>query len=72
MEEPKDVMNCLFCGAPLVWEDNTDCSNFGDYDDDDTAVISSLHCPKCGRSYEIWDPPQEKRENEYKEYWEGQ
>ena len=42
-----------------------------DFADDDTAVINYFHCRRCGRSYEVIDPPQEERETEYKEFWNG-
>jgi hypothetical protein len=69
--EKTDEKSCIFCGAKMVWAGNGQCCEHGDYDDSDDAVINYYQCPKCGRNYEIWDPPQEKREEEYKEYWEG-
>lgn len=55
-------MKCLFCGGELCWN--------SDYDvEGDDGIISSYTCMKCGRDYEITDPPREERETTYKDYW---
>ena len=42
---------------------------FDDYKGDEKAMVHYSHCPKCGRNYEIVDPPKDERENYYSEYW---
>lgn len=64
-------MNCFRCGAELAWQNDEmlcDVSSF--HEDDDEAVVSFYHCPKCGASYEIADCPKEERPNY--EYWKKQ
>lgn len=69
MDKKKEDKRCIYCGAAMVWNSSVDCCERSDYDDDDTAVIDFYECPVCGRWYEIWDPPREEREREYKDYW---
>ena len=33
------------------------------------AIVRYYECSKCGRDFEIYDPTKEKRESDYKEYW---
>ena len=40
-----------------------------DYKGDEEAMVHYSHYPKCGRSYEIFDPTKEEREKYYDEYW---
>jgi len=54
---------CLFCGAELNVMGNSDCSP----ENPDGTLVTYLHCPKCGRDYEITDPSEEDRKN--LEYW---
>ena len=70
-EPPRFTFTCLFCGGELSYHGN-DMANevYGDYEDDNAAVISYLKCRKCGRNYEVVDPNKEERENDYKAYWE--
>ena len=47
-------MNCFRCGAELAWQNDEmlcDVSSF--HEDDDEAVVSFYHCPKCGASYTL-------------------
>lgn len=62
---------CFFCGNELIWNSDYNLSDLWDADENDDGVASFYHCPVCGRHYEIYDPPKEERENEYKEYWEN-
>ena len=42
-----------------------------DYEKDSEAVVHEAHCTRCGRMYQIIDPPEESRTSEYKKYWNG-
>ena len=67
-----DTLICPLCGGALQWDSDQNAADVCDgYDENDTAVISYYTCGKCGRSYEICDPPKKERENEYKDYWNG-
>ena len=61
---------CYFCGNELILDDSQMCADVNiDYEGDEEAMVHFSHCPKCGRSYEIFDPPKEEREKYYDEYW---
>lgn len=62
-------MKCMYCDTELVCTGCVNCSEHGDYKDTDSAVISYFDCPKCGRSYEVWEPNEEDRNGRYNEYW---
>ena len=63
-------LKCLFCDGELAWDSDSNASDsFGEYEEDDTAVVTYYHCEKCGRDYEICEPPREERESTYKDYW---
>lgn len=63
---------CPFCGGDMIWSSDANANDLcSDYADDDEAVIHYFLCSKCGRDYEIIDPPKEQRENDYKDYWIG-
>ena len=66
----KDKPRRHFCGNELILDDSQMCSDVNvDYEGDEEAMVHFSHCPKCGRSYEIVDPPKDERENYYSEYW---
>ena len=61
---------CIFCGGELSWDSQGMCNEASsDYEGDNEAVVHFLHCRKCGREYEIYDPPLDEREGDYKDYW---
>lgn len=62
---------CFFCGGALTW-DSTEmaCDVSSDYDDTDFATVELYHCSKCGRDYEIFEPNEEQREKEYRDFWQ--
>lgn len=64
---PVEDKQCLYCGATLNFTGQEECNNHGDYQDDDFAMIDYYNCPKCGRTYEVWEPKAEDRE--HLEYW---
>ena len=66
----EDKPRCHFCGNELILDDSQMCSDLNvDYEGDEEAMVHFPHCPKCGRSYEIVDPPKDERDRDYKEYW---
>ena len=66
----KGMPHCYFCGNVLIQDDSQMCADrFDDYKGDELAMVYYSHCPKCGRSYEIVDPPKDERDRDYKEYW---
>ena len=66
-------MKCLFCGGDLAWDSDANASDaFGEYGEDDSAVVSYYHCVTCGRDYEICEPRKEDRETIYKDFWENE
>lgn len=66
----EDKPRCHFCGNELILDDSQMCADTNvDYEGDELAMVHYPHCPKCGRSYEIVDPPKEEREKYYNEYW---
>lgn len=66
----EDKPRCHFCGNELILDDSQMCADANvDYEGDELAMVHHSHCPKCGRSYEIVDPPKEEREKYYNEYW---
>ena len=66
----KGLPHCYFCGSTLIQDDSQMCADrFDDYKGDELATVHYSHCPKCGRSYEIVDPPKDERDRDYKEYW---
>ena len=66
----EDKPRCHFCGNELILDDSQMCSDVNvDYEGDEEAMVHFSHCPKCGRSYEIFDPTKEEREKYYDEYW---
>lgn len=66
----KEGLKCIFCDGDLRWESDANADEvYDNYEGDDGAVIGYYTCTKCGRSYEIVDPPKEERDGEYKEYW---
>ena len=70
MEEKDEMSKCIFCGSVLIQDDSQMCADVNvDYEGDEEAMVYFSHCPKCGRSYEIFDPPKEEREKYYDEYW---
>ena len=71
MEAANEGMpRCYFCGNVLIQDDSQMCAErFDDYKGDELAMVHYSHCPKCGRSYEIVDPPKDERDRDYKEYW---
>ena len=61
---------CFFCGSELIWGSSCNLKDVcADAEDNDGGTVSFYTCPKCGRSYEIYDPIEEERETSYKEYW---
>ena len=71
MEAANEGMpHCYFCGNVLIQDDSQMCADrLDDYKGDELAMAHYSHCPKCGRSYEIVDPPKDERDRDYKEYW---
>ena len=70
MKEKDEMPKCMFCGSVLIQDDSQMCADVNvDYEDDEEAMVHFSHCPKCGRSYEIFDPTKEEREKYYDEYW---
>ena len=66
----EDKPRCHFCGNELILDDSQMCSDVNvDYEGDKEAMVHFSHCPKCGRSYEIFGPTKEEREKYYDEYW---
>ena len=66
----EDKPRCHLCGNELILDDSQMCSDLNvDYEGDEEAMVHFSHCPKCGRSYEIFDPTKEEREKYYDEYW---
>lgn len=63
-------MSCYFCGGQLIWNtDENTCDVYcGEYDEDDDGIVSVWTCSRCGRMYEIIDPPREMK-SDYPEYW---
>ena len=61
---------CIQCGTELI-VDNIDMAQdiYDEYEGDNEAYLTSLHCPKCGTRVECLTRLREERENEYKEYW---
>ena len=61
---------CIQCGTELI-VDNMDIAQdiYDEYEGDNDADLTYLHCPKCGTSVECLTPLKEERDNEYKEYW---
>lgn len=71
MEEKDEMPKCMFCGSVLIQDDSQMCDDISDdYQGDTTAMVHYSHCPRCGRSYEVVDPPKDERESDYKEYWD--
>ena len=67
-----DGFKCLFCGGDLSWGSDSNASDVSAvHSEDDTAVVSYYTCMRCGRDYEIVEPPKEEREGQYKDYWNG-
>lgn len=61
---------CFFCGGDVNWESDANASDVSDmYDEDDTATVSYYSCSRCGRSYEIIEPPKSERETFFNDYW---
>ena len=61
---------CPFCGGDLLWcSDAAESDVSLEYDENDTAIVYYLTCQRCGRDYEVFDPPTDARMNEYKDYW---
>lgn len=69
--DTKQVPLCFYCGEPLCWDADFDASDIfpSNFKDDKYATVSYLHCPNCGRDYEISDPIKEERETNYSNYW---
>ena len=66
----EDKPRCHFCGNELILDNSQMCSDVNvDYEGDEEAMVHFSHQPKCGRSYEIFDPTKEEREKYYDEYW---
>lgn len=66
----EDKPRCHFCGNELILDDSKMCADVNvDYEGDEEAMVHFSHCPKCGRSYEIFDPTKKERDRDYKEYW---
>lgn len=65
-------MKCPFCKGDMIWGSDANASDIcDDYSETDTAVVSYYTCSRCERDYEIFEPPQEERTGQYKEYWLG-
>ncbi len=63
-------IKCPLCGGTLIWGGDANACELSDmYDDDDEAISSNYTCQRCGRFFEIYDPPKEEREEQYREYW---
>lgn len=63
---------CYFCGGELQWSGDANASDVsGEYREDDPAVVSLYTCARCGRDYEIFEPDEDARMGEYKDYWHG-
>lgn len=61
---------CIFCGGDLIWGSDFNAYEVScNYTEDDSAIASYYTCQKCGRSYEVIEPPKEERETTYKDYW---
>ena len=61
---------CPFCGGHHYWS-TTEMANerIDEYDEDDTAMVNYYVCERCGRDFEIVDPPRKERLTTYKDYW---
>ena len=61
---------CPLCGGRLIWGsagmayEGSDC-----FDEEDDAQVNWFLCERCGRDYEVVDPPREEREEKYSDYW---
>lgn len=56
---------CFRCGHEVIW-DSTEmaCNVYDDtYRPTDFAEINFYHCPHCGVSYEVCDPPEDERKD---------
>lgn len=63
---------CPFCGGELYWSSNAPAHELSDmYSETDTAMVMFMVCSRCGRDFEVFDPPESERESEYKEYWDS-
>lgn len=70
MEENSGMLRCIFCGGELRWESDADAYDVSDmYSDEDGGVCGFYTCTRCGRFYEVLDPPREERETRYRDYW---
>lgn len=63
-------MICPICGGKLANAGREPAANVKmEYQGDSQAIVRYYECSKCGRDFEIYDPTKEKRESDYKEYW---
>ena len=73
MDSEKIEQRCIFCGGELSFDGEEPVGSWrSGYANDDKAMLHYVRCKKCGRDYEVFDPTKEEREEDYKEYWEGQ
>lgn len=69
-KQSTNKLKCLFCGGDLIWSSDCNATDVcADYSEDDSAVCSFYICSRCGRDYEIIEPPQEERDQLYNNYW---
>ena len=65
----EDKPRCHFCGNELILDDSQMCADrFDDYKGDELAMVHYSHCPICGSSYEIGDPPTDDRDRDNTEH----
>ena len=59
-----DEKRCFHCGTPVIWDSDTESPV------DDETTLSYYHCPKCGYSYEVAEPSEQEKKEDYKDFWE--
>lgn len=70
MRQTPDKLVCPICHGLLHLSQTEEASEHYDmYDDDSDALVYYFKCNKCGREYEILDPPKDEREGTYHDYW---
>ena len=68
--EHSDGYRCLVCSSLLCWDNDYDLGDVTGTEDDGGGIMTTWHCPHCGRTYEIYDPSKEEKESQYSDYWQ--
>ena len=70
MKFTPDNLTCPICGGKMYLSQSEMASeHFDMYEKDEDALVYYFKCQKCGREFEITDPPLDEREGDYKDYW---